>query len=153
MKTATLGPDSAVYPPLGTAALCLVLAGCGQGFDPPGPTLAVGTWGGEEAGVIVSESGAHVHVGCTSGDIAGEVPLDAEGRFTVDGSYRLRVFPVAEGPSLPAQFSGRVVGRTLTLAVAVDDTVQGGVVALGPVEVVLGREPEMANCPICRPSG
>lgn len=113
-------------------------------------SLAVGTWGGEDAGVLVTEGNIHIHIGCTFGDIVGEIPLDDDGRFTVDGTYVLRAFPIQTGPPLPAQFVGHVEGRRLTLAVAVNDTVQGEVVALGPVEVVYGMEPSMQNCPICR---
>ena len=40
-------------------------------------------------------------------------------------------------------------GETLTLAIAVDDTVEKRVVAVGPVSVVFGREPKMGPCPIC----
>ena len=129
-----------------------VLAGCGDGpvFPPIGPTLAVGSWGGDDAGVIVTGAGAHVHVGCTYGDIEGPIPLDADGRFAVDGSYQPRAHPIVTGPPVPARFSGRVVGRTLTLAIAVNDTVEGGILSFGPVDVVYGREPEMRICPICR---
>lgn len=138
----------------GTAAAVtgLLVAACGDGTVRPatGPALAVGTWGGEGAGAIVTEAGVHVHVGCTFGDIPGEVPLDPDGRFTVDGTYVLRAYPVVVGPPLPAQFSGRVVNRTLTLAIAVNDTVERRVVALGPVTVVYGREPRLGPCPICR---
>ena len=77
------------------------------------------------------------------------IVLDADGRFTRDGSFVLRAFPVLVGPRLPAQFSGRVVGRTLTLSVAVNDTVAKTVVSLGPVTVVLDRTPTMGPCPIC----
>ena len=116
---------------------------CADAFDPaPDGTLAIGTWGAEGAGVIVSETGAHVHIGCTFGDIEGTI-LVIDGRFTVDGSYMLRAYPVAVGPTVPAQFSGKLVGPTLTLAVAVDDTVENQLVSLGPVTVTLGREPEM----------
>lgn len=80
----------------------------------------------------------------------GRVQLDANGRFTTDGSYVLRAYPVQIGPSLPAQFSGRVAGGTLTLAIAVNDTVERKVVALGPITVIYGREPKMGPCPICR---
>lgn len=109
-----------------------------------------GTWGGENAGVIATDSATHVHVGCTFGDMPGGITLDVEGRFVVNGSYVLRAYPVAVGPSLPAQFSGRIRGRTLTLAIAVNDTVLHEVVAVGPITVVYGREPEMGPCPICR---
>jgi len=53
------------------------------------------------------------------------------------------------GPTLPAQFAGRVERDLLTLAVAVDDTVEHKVVAVGPVTVEFGREPKMGPCPIC----
>jgi hypothetical protein len=118
-------------------------------LPPSDRRLALGTWGGENAGVIATDSATHVHVGCTFGDMPGDVRLDADGRFTVDGSYVLRAYPVQVGPSLPAQFSGRVLGRTLTLAIAVNDTVEKRVVALGPVTVVFGRTPDLGPCPIC----
>ena len=119
-------------------------------FLPGGSRLAIGTWGGDNAGVIVTDSATHVHVGCTFGDMPGLVQLDASGRFTVDGRYVLRAYPVQVGPSLPAQFSGRVIGRTMTLAIAVNDTVEKKIVTLGPVTVEYGRTPQMGPCPICR---
>ena len=132
--------------------LVVVTATCADSGLPPvvDGELALGTWGGDQAGVIVTETVTHVHVGCTFGDIVGRVVLDADGRFTVAGSYVLRAYPVQVGPSLPAQFSGRLRGGTLTLAIAVNDTVEKRLVALGPVSVVFGREPEMGQCPICR---
>jgi hypothetical protein len=116
-------------------------------------TLQTGTWGGSNAGVIVADSVTHVHIGCTFGDVAGPIELDSDGRFTINGTYVLRAYPVVTGPSLPAQFSGQVTGRTLTLAVAVNDTVDKKVVALGPVTVIHGEEPQLGPCPICRIPG
>jgi hypothetical protein len=130
--------------------LCLLaLGGCASVSAPVPSELARGTWGGENASVMVTDSVAHVHIGCTFGNMPALVALDADGRFNVDGNYVLRAYPVFIGPELPAQFSGQVVGRTLTLAVAVNDTVEKKVVALGPVSVVYGREPNMGPCPIC----
>jgi hypothetical protein len=83
----------------------------------------------------------------------GRILLDAKGRFTIDGSYVLRAFPVQVGPSLPAQFSGRVAGGTLSMAIAVNDTVERKLVAVGPITVVFGRQPQMGTCPICRVPG
>jgi hypothetical protein len=134
-------------------ALAGLLAGSCSGsslLPPSDGILAVGTWGVDNSGVIVTDSAVHVHVGCTFGDMPGNIQLDAEGRFTIDGSYVLRAYPIQIGPSLPAQFSGRVAGRTLTLAIAVHDTVERTVVALGPITVVYGHEPELGPCPICR---
>jgi hypothetical protein len=118
-----------------------------------GGKLAIGTWGGDNTGAIVIDTVAHIHIGCTFGDIPGRVVLDADGRFTASGSYMLRAYPVAVGPSVPAQFTGRVTGKTLTLSVTVNDTVQKTTVSLGPVSMVLGVEPKMGPCPICRVPG
>jgi hypothetical protein len=119
-----------------------------------GSALATGTWGGKNAGVIVTDTAlTHVHIGCTFGDIKGTIALDENGRFVVDGKYVLRAYPVYVGPELPAQFSGVVVGRQLTIAVAVNDTVEKKVVSLGPVTVTLGTDPQMGPCPICTVPG
>ena len=134
------------------AAVCPLLATCSSSTSPtpgPGGLLALGTWGGDNSGVIAMDSVTHVHVGCTYGDMPGRITLDASGRFTVDGSYLLRAYPVAVGPTMPAQFSGLVEGNTLTLAIAVNDTVQKKVVALGPVTVTWGKDPRLGPCPIC----
>ena len=135
---------------LTVSAIGFMTATCGDtGLFPTGGELALGTWGGDSAGVIATDSLTHVHVGCTFGDTPGPIQLDADGRFTVDGSYVLRAYPVAVGPPRPAQFSGRVTGRTLTLAIAVNDTIEGTLVALGPIDVTYGVTPEMGACPIC----
>jgi len=136
-----------------TLLVVLLLASCfdsGGPFPPNDGTLAIGTWGGDGAGVIVTEEQGHVHIGCTFGDMPPNIQLDDTGHFTVSGSYVLRAYPIQQGPSLPAQFSGRVNGRVLTLAIAVNDTVEKKLVALGPVTVVYGRTPELGPCPICK---
>ena len=48
--------------------------------------LSGGEWGGENAGVLVNQTTAHVHVGCTYGDFPAPVELDDDGRFSVSGS-------------------------------------------------------------------
>jgi hypothetical protein len=134
---------------LGTA-LVMTLATCGPS-DPSGlaDELAQGTWGGKQAAVMVNGDLAHVHVGCTNGNFPVPVELDADGRFSVAGDYLLRAYPVAIGPTMPAQFAGVVHGRELVMTVAVNDTVAHELVVLGPVTVQLGHDPEMGPCPIC----
>jgi hypothetical protein len=135
------------------AALAVACGTSATVVQGPGPRLAVGTWGGENAGVIVDDTIAHVHVGCTFGNFAGPVVLDGTGRFDVAGSYVPRAYPVTQGPSVPARFRGTVTGAgdgaSLTLTVAVDDTVLHTSSTLGPVTVTLGRDPRMGPCPIC----
>ena len=131
----------------------LAVAACGGRSVTAGPSahvLTVGTWGGENAGAIVDDTVVHVHIGCTLGNFPPPTVVDDAGRFSVEGNYTLRAYPIAVGPPLPAVFTGVVNGSQLTLSVAVDDTVEKKLVPLGPVTVVLGREPRMQVCPICR---
>ena len=131
------------------AGLLLLAGACSVDALLSDGRVALGTWGGDNAGFIATDSVTHVHIGCTFGDGPGDVALDADGRFMMEGSYVLRAFPVLVGPRLPAQFSGRVSGKTLTFEVAVNDTVEKKLVTLGPVTVVYGRTPNMGPCPIC----
>jgi hypothetical protein len=136
------------------AAGTAVAVACGA-RDPLSPTpgpIAVGTWGGDSAGVIVDNAGVHVHIKCTLGNVPATIVAGADGRFDVAGSYVLRAYPVQIGPELPARFVGEVLGDRLTLTVTVNDTVENQTVTVGPATVRLGREPRMANCPICRPA-
>ena len=124
------------------------LAACERALPPP-DQIADGTWGGEDSGLIVQQGAAHLHIGCTFGDFVAPVALDRQGRFNVQGSYMLRAYPVAVGPSFPATFAGFVRGDELTIAVVVNDTIQHESVTRGPVTLVLGRDPRMGPCPIC----
>lgn len=117
--------------------------------DLEGTALAEGTWGGDDAGALVSDTLVHVHFGCTNGDFPAPVVLDADGRFSVSGEYHLHVYPVAIGPAMPAELAGVVRGKDLTMTVAVNDTIADELVVLGPTTVRLGREPRMQVCPIC----
>ena len=132
--------------PRAAAVFALWVAACGTSGRPPLDRVPVGTWGGDDSGLIVSADGAHAHVGCTNGDVAGEIPLDGEGRFDVAGIYNVDAFPVDRGIRHPARLTGRTDGRTLTFTVRLTDTGQ----TLTSGELVLGREPRMQNCPICR---
>jgi hypothetical protein len=138
--------------PLGLLAIAtLVVANCdSDSVSPPDSDfISIGKWGADNNGAIVTDTGMHVHVGCTYGDVVGRVALDADGKFDVEGSYLLRAFPIAVGPTMPAQFVGTVRGSNLTLIVAVNDTIAHKLHVLGPVTVRYGREPTMGPCPIC----
>ena len=121
-----------------------------SGIAPREGPLPLGTWGGDEGALIVGDTAAHLHVGCTFGDIHGRIILDALGHFEGDGSYLLRAYPIAVGPTMPAHFSVQRNGNTLTALATVNDTVEKTTVVRGPVTLTLGVEPKMANCPICR---
>ena len=109
-------------------------------------TDVVGTWGGDNAGLIVNGTDVHVHIGCTLGDAVGPVLPDANGRFEVSGTYNVDAYPVNRGITHPATFSGQIVGQSMTLTVSLTDIAR----VLGPVTLVYGKEPKMGPCPICR---
>lgn len=135
---------------LASVAVLLMFAGCeSDELGITGDNLSSGTWGGEDVSVQVEQEDVHVHVGCTNGDFPAPIQVDANGRFSVEGSYVLRAFPIQLGPSLPAQFAGVVDGNRLTVTVAVNDTVEKKLVILGPHTVTFAREPRMGPCPIC----
>src|SRR6187455_447083 len=145
--------------PRGTLAALLLCAAsmlaCAD--DPVAPVdatrIAAGTWGGDGAGAIVTDSVMHVHIGCTFGDVLGVVPLNPNGTFSRDGSYMPRAYPIAIGPTVPARFVGTVRGRTLTITVTVNDTVAKMERVYGPVVVTYDTEPRLGPCPICRVPG
>jgi hypothetical protein len=119
--------------------------GCDSPVQQPLSSLR-GTWGGDNAGLIATDSSAHVHIGCTVGDIDQPLLPGPSGRFDVPGLHNITAFPVYRPPDHPARFSGRVVGRVMILTVTLTDTA----VTLGPVRLTLGVEPKMGPCPICR---
>src|SRR4051812_39516560 len=88
----------------------VVACGSNVSLPPFDGTLALGTWGGEGAGMIVGDTAMHLHIGCTFGDVSGRVRIDASGHFDIAGSYMVRAYPVARGPTVPARFTGRLDG-------------------------------------------
>jgi len=132
--------------------LALVVSACSSGTTAPPSdgALPLGTWGGENSGMIVSDTAMHLHVACTYGDVSGRIALAANGQFDVAGSYLLRAYPIAIGPTMPARFVGRVEASKATITVTVNDTVEHKSVVLGPVVVTWGADPKMGPCPICR---
>lgn len=129
--------------------LSLGCSGTVANLSPFSGELTLGTWGGDAAGMIVSDTSMHLHVGCTYGDVSGRVAV-TNGSFDVSGSYLLRAYPIAVGPTVPARFTGKVTGNVATITATIDDTVQHQTVVKGPVVVTLGETPRLGPCPICR---
>lgn len=135
------------------SATCALVVSCSTSSATLGVSdglLALGTWGGDSSGLIVSDTAMHLHIACTYGDVSGRIPVAANGQVDVQGSYVLRAYPIAIGPSVPARFVGHLDGATLTVTAIVNDTVQHQTVTRGPVVVKLGDAPRLGPCPICR---
>jgi hypothetical protein len=121
-----------------------VLAAC-SGTGAP-ITEITGTWGGDNAGLIASDTSAHVHIGCTLGDTDSPIHPLADGSFEAAGKYNVDAYPVDRGIFHPARFFGRIDGNRMTLSVTLTDNGR----LLGPVTLTYGKEPKMGPCPICR---
>lgn len=128
------------------AAFTALLGPCDPSGSVRPPKDISGTWGGENAALIADDTSAHVHIGCTYGDIHQQIIPDVDGRFDVPGQHNITAHPVDRGILHPARFSGRVIGGFMTLTVTLTDTT----VTLGPVKLSFGQEPRMGPCPICR---
>jgi hypothetical protein len=138
---------------LGLAATVGALVACSSASSsplPPDGLLPLGNWGGDSSAMIVSDTAMHLHISCTYGDVSGRIPVGTDGNFDIAGSYLLRAYPVAVGPTMPARFVGHLSGTTLTVSAIVNDTVQHTTVTRGPVTVKLGADPKLLPCPICR---
>src|SRR5690349_12658241 len=122
------------------AMLLLGCSGTVANLTPFSGELKVGTWGGDAAGMIVSDTSMHLQIGCTYGDISCRVAVTG-GAYDVRGSYMLRAYPIAVGPTVPARFTGQVTGNVATITATIDDTVQHQTVVKGPVVVTLGETP------------
>jgi hypothetical protein len=131
------------------AAAATLIGPCDLGKPVRPPKDLAGTWGGDNAGLIADDTSAHVHIGCTYGDIHQALVLDSSGGFDLPGEQNITAYPVDRGILHPARFKGRVTGIEMTLTIALTDTA----VTLGPVLLVYGKEPRMGPCPICRRTG
>jgi hypothetical protein len=108
--------------------------------------VAVGSWGGQNALLEISEGGAHIGFSCARGTIEGPVTVDADGRFSAKGTF------TAEGmgprneddppKSRPAVYSGVVQDKKMTLTVTLPDDKNEG----GTFELTLGEPGRVRRC-------
>ncbi len=126
------------------AAAWMTACQAGAWISPEGDV--VGTWGGTNVGLIATDSTAHVHIGCESGDAEGPIHLRADGSFDTTGTFTVGAYPIGPGVTHPARFHGVVAdGRQMTLTVTLTDTAR----TFGPVSLAAGAQPQMGPCPIC----
>jgi len=94
------------------AGLAIVLLrDCELAGPRPSPGKVAGTWGGDNAGLIADDTSAHVHIGCTYGNVHQPIVADAHGRFDLPGEQDITAHPVDRGILHPARFSGSVLGQ------------------------------------------
>jgi len=122
----------------------LVIAGLGLtacGSDSM-TTLASGTWGGPNAQLEASGSGATLQFKCgASGTIDQPLNLDGSAHFDVTGTYDPHV---VQGAPRAARYVGSVSGSSMTLSVDVEGA------ALGPYVL---RQGQPATFDVCNFGG
>lgn len=128
----------------GAAMAVTLLAACGGGFPSRVPT---GNWGGPDAGMVVTDTGADLEFDCGAGRIGAPLALDANGDFSLPGQY------IREGPGpipadtsqlakLAAHFAGHTDGKTMALTMSVDN----GSVPTQTYSLVFGGNPHVLKC-------
>jgi hypothetical protein len=115
---------------------------------PPEPTKRAplkGNWGGEGAGLQITENGAQLFFDCAKGSIEVPITPDEDGRFEVTGRY------VKEGPGptrpeqtqgVGARYLGQLEGNTLTLSIRLPLSRD----VLGPFTLTRNRMPRVREC-------
>src|SRR2546423_1108989 len=87
--------------------------------------IANGGWGGPHARLQVTDNGAEIEFDCAHGTLAGPLTLDAQGHFSVAGTFAgERGGPVRideKDTSVPARYTGSAHGDTMSLNVKIND--------------------------------
>jgi hypothetical protein len=112
-----------------------------------GAPLATGTWGGDQAELVVTTSGASTRLFCAHGAIEQPILLDSSGRFEAGGYsvFEGGPTPIDDTPfRRPAIYSGSSDGKTMTLTVTLPTQNQ----KLGPFTLVFGQGTTLRPCPI-----
>ena len=105
-----------------TTVALFALAGCPDSSATSlDGTVILGTWNGPHASLTVDDRGGTTEYDCAHGGLQAPIRLDADGRFVAAGVHvREHGGPIRVGEvpdSVPAVYSGRLDGATLTLRV------------------------------------
>jgi hypothetical protein len=129
-------------------SMMIAAVGCASA-RPSGPDnrrVPEGTWGGEHVALSVAKAAAHVEFDCAYGDINQPIAIDESGKFAIDGVYvQEHAGPVRIGEEparMPASYSGRVAGATMTLDVTLKESHE----RIGAYTLRFGAEPRVRKC-------
>jgi hypothetical protein len=105
-----------------------------------------GVWGGDHIRLDVTDDGALIEYDCAHGTIDGPLRVDAQGRFTANGTHVAeRGGPVREGDEpkpQPARYNGHLSGETMKLTVTLPASNQ----EVGTFTLVRGKQPRLTKC-------
>ncbi|MGH7668879.1 MAG: hypothetical protein ACRENQ_05240 [Gemmatimonadaceae bacterium] len=107
--------------------------------------VPLGNWGGPNAGMVVSDSGAEVQYACASGRITAPLLLNSHGDFNLPGLYiRTGPGPVPVNDSLVPKFPARYTGHTDGKAMSF--TMSGDSVPTQSYDLTFGGNPNVMRC-------
>lgn len=115
-----------------TLALVAIAAACSS----PTAPVAVGTWGGPEASLVLTRAGGNLSYSCGAGTIDSAWTISDDGQFLASGEHFFGGGPVppqGREPH-PARYSGTIKGNALTLTVTLSDLD----LTLGPYRLLRG---------------
>jgi hypothetical protein len=118
-----------------------------------GENVTTGTWGGDRIRLEVTEDGAKVEYDCGHGTIDHRLTTEGDGRFRAKGTHvSERGGPEGEEEreeeerrrkkGVPATYSGRTDGKTMTLTVKLAESNE----TLGPFTLTYGRKVRLTKC-------
>ena len=131
-----------------TVLIMLLTIGVGLGVPPRMRAIADGSWGGPHLNLTVTHAGFSLEFDCAAGSAKGSTVIDRKGRFNLYGTYVSQPgSPSVPRETHPAEYSGSVKGRLMTLDVKLTDTRQ----SMGTYQLVLGQRQRLNKCPVGRP--
>lgn len=109
-------------------------------------TVRAGTWGGGHAVLEISKTGGSIQFDCAHGAIAGEIVVDARGRFRTPGELvREHGGPIRRDEAENREavvYSGEVRGGKMSLSV---ERANGGA-PIGRYDLELGNPGRVVRC-------
>lgn len=129
----------------GLLVVSFAAAGCDPARTSP-PSVIIGTWGGDHAGLVATPDSGTMEYDCAAGRITEPLRPGADGRFVATGTHTpghggpARIDEVL--PLRPARYTGRVDGDQLELTVVMTDSN----VVVGTFQLTRGRSPRVFKC-------
>lgn len=123
-------------------AVALLAAACSKDVFPA--SVPPGAWGGDHVVLDVTTTGGQVMFDCAHGSLDQPLALDSRGQYGVIGTFTPEGGPTPQSQqSIPAQYSGRLQGNTLTLTVTLTGS---SLPPPGTFTLMQGRNPTITKC-------
>ncbi len=131
-----------------TIAVLVSLAAGGVAVTRSGKRITAGKWNGNHVNLTVTPEGLDFEFDCASGSAKGQPSLDCNHKFKLSGTYASQSgSSSAPGESRPAEYSGSVKDKSMTLEVRFTDTN----LLVGTYQLGFGPHRRLNKCPVSRP--